>query len=219
MQFNMDQQNASFSAGQRGRVRLLIATRNAHKFGEMCQILASFPRACLLSAAEFPNLPDPEETGATFLENATLKACYYAERTGLLSLADDSGLVIDALDGRPGVFSSRYGTSDADRIARVLREMEHVPEGRRTARFMCAMVLAGPQGLIAATEGTIEGSVAREPRGNSGFGYDPIFHVAELGCHLAEVSAEAKNQISHRGRALGKMIPVLIQSMGLAKNN
>jgi XTP/dITP diphosphohydrolase len=126
-----------------------------------------------------------------------------------MALADDSGLVVDALGGRPGVYSSRYAPTDAERIARVLQELTGVPPARRSARFVCAMAFAGPGRVIAATVGTVEGQIADTPRGSEGFGYDPIFHVASHDRRLAELSMADKNAISHRGRALRAMLPLI----------
>lgn len=190
---------------------LLLATKNAKKVREMSEILAPVSELQLRSALDFPELPEPEEIGETFMENAIQKALYYSTHTGLPALADDSGLVVDALDGRPGVYSSRYGTSDANRIARLLREMAEVPDEKRTARFECAIALADETEIIGQTSGTLEGFISHEERGEHGFGYDPVFVATELGCHLAEAEPETKNRVSHRGRALQQMLPLLIK--------
>jgi XTP/dITP diphosphohydrolase len=192
---------------------LLLATKNVKKVREMREILAGAGNVELHSAADFPAVAEPDETGETFAENARQKALYYAAQTGMLALADDSGLVVDALMGRPGVHSSRYGTSDDDRINKLLGEMRDVPDGARAARFRCAMALAAPGKVIAETEGTLEGMIARERRGEHGFGYDPVFFVSELGCHLAEADAHTKNGISHRGVALQRMMPLLLEAL------
>jgi XTP/dITP diphosphohydrolase len=190
-------------------MRLLLATNNRNKVREMRELLADVPGVEVLSAADFPEVEEPEETGETFAANARLKAAHYAGATGLLALADDSGLMVDALGGRPGVQSSRYGRDDADRIARLLRELEGAPAGPRTARFMCAMALARPGGIVAVTSGTLEGEIAAPPRGSFGFGYDPVFQVPGRGMRLAEIPPEEKNAISHRGNALREMMPIL----------
>ncbi len=194
-------------------MKLLLATKNRNKVREMRELLADLRGVEVLSAADFPDIGEPEETGETFEDNARLKARYYADATGLMALADDSGLMVDALDGRPGVMSSRYGSDDADRIARVLREMRDVPDGRRTARFMCAMVLAAPDGVVARSTGTLEGEIARTARGSNGFGYDPVFHLADRDLRLAEVAPEEKNAISHRGGALRAILPDLRRAL------
>lgn len=199
-------------------MKLLLATNNRNKVREMREMLADVPGAEVLSAADFPAVIEPEENGATFLDNARIKAAHYADATGLLALADDSGLVVDALGGRPGVQSSRYGSDDADRIARLLRELDALPRlpnaagashAPRTARFMCAMVLARPGVVVASTTGTLEGEIAGPPRGTFGFGYDPVFQVPCRGMRLAEIPPAEKNAISHRGNALRDMLPIL----------
>lgn len=200
-------------------MKLFLATRNAGKVREMKAVLAGAGLAEaveVLSALDYPHVEEPEETGATFAENARLKAAWYARATGLAALADDSGLVVDALDGRPGVQSSRYGRDDTERIGRLLSELAGVEEdSRRGAHFACAMALAAPDGrIVAESEGRLDGLIAREPRGNHGFGYDPIFHVPELGCRLAEAPPEVKNRLSHRGRALQAILPELKRALG-----
>jgi XTP/dITP diphosphohydrolase len=193
--------------------KLLLATKNVKKVREMREILAGTADLQILSAADLPGIAEPDETGETFADNARQKALYYAEASGILSLADDSGLVVDALDGRPGVYSSRYGATDDDRISRLLEELRDVSMDARTARFRCAMVLAQPGQVIAETHGTLEGSIAGERRGTNGFGYDPVFYVSELGCHLAEADAQTKNRISHRGKALQAMLGPLLAAL------
>ncbi len=192
---------------------LMLATANKKKVVEMQQILAPYAHIRVVSAADF-TVPEPEETGDTFAANAELKAMHYANATGLLSLADDSGLVVDALGGRPGVYSSRYAPTDPERITRLLTELENVPMEQRSARFECAMCLARPAGVIATSRGALEGRIASEPRGANGFGYDPIFYVPQLDCHLAEASAEQKNQISHRGIALQAIMGPIVEALG-----
>lgn len=194
---------------------LLLATKNSKKVREMREILSGLADVQILSAADFPELEEPAETGETFQANAREKALYYSSRTGLLALADDSGLVVDALMGRPGVYSSRYGNNDDERINRLLSELADIPDGRRNARFRCAMTLADSPNVLTETEGTLEGMIARERRGIHGFGYDPVFFVTELGCHLAEAGPEAKNRISHRGVALQRMLPSLLLALGI----
>ena len=147
---------------------------------------------------------DVEEIGTTFAENAELKALAYAKITGMLTLSDDSGLEIDALGGAPGVYSARFagaGTSYEERFRIILEQLRGLPMEQRTARFRCAITLAEPSGYFRTVEGTIEGRIAEAPRGNHGFGYDPIFYVPELGKTFAESSSAQKNSISHRGRA------------------
>ena len=194
-------------------VKLLLATSNRNKLAEVRELLAGSHRVHVLGAADFPGVQPPAEDGETFLANARKKALHYAGHTGLLTLADDSGLEVDALGGRPGVQSARYGQSDGERIARLLAELDGVSEPQRTARFVCAMVLARTGHEIAATEGILQGRIVYSPAGEHGFGYDPIFFVDESGCRLAEIPMEAKNAISHRGRALRSILPMVLQAM------
>lgn len=188
--------------------KLVIATKNPGKAREMAEALAGV-RYEIVSLADYPNAPDIDETGSTFAENASLKAAAYAEFTGELTLADDSGLEVDALDGAPGVFSSRFAPTDAERNAMLLDLMKDVPDNRRTARFRCVIAIAEPRGGVQTCEGAIEGVIAREPKGANGFGYDPIFCVPALGKHMAELTPSEKNAISHRGKALEKAKRIL----------
>lgn len=182
---------------------LLIATTNPGKLREYAAIFGGLGLE-LRSLADLGITDDVEETGTTFAENARLKAEYYAGRSGLLALADDSGLEVAALGGEPGVYSARYagpGASDADRIALLLQKLEGVPFHARLARFVCVIALARPGGPTAEVEGLLPGVIETAPRGAGGFGYDPIFYVVEEDKTLAELPAERKNQISHRARA------------------
>ncbi|MBA2287972.1 MAG: RdgB/HAM1 family non-canonical purine NTP pyrophosphatase [Ktedonobacteraceae bacterium] len=182
---------------------LLLATTNRHKLEEYRAILSDLPFT-LLSPSDIDLDLDVEETGTTFVENAELKALAYAKASGLLSLADDSGLEIDALDGAPGVYSARFAgkdTSYEERFRLILEKLKGLPEARRSARFCCSIVLAEPSGYHQAVEGVIEGVIADAPRGEHGFGYDPIFLVPALGKTTAELTPEQKHRISHRGRA------------------
>ncbi|HKS16737.1 MAG TPA: RdgB/HAM1 family non-canonical purine NTP pyrophosphatase, partial [Planctomycetota bacterium] len=169
---------------------IVIASRNKGKIAEILQILAESPIK-LRSLVDFPDTPEVDETGSTFVENARLKARAVARHTKLWALADDSGLEVDALGGRPGIRSARYAGGDGANNEKVLKEMEAIPDAKRTARFRAAMVLAAPDGaLLAETEGAVEGLIAREPRGTSGFGYDPLFLVPEFGQTMAELGLE-----------------------------
>src|ERR1700730_9806064 len=182
---------------------LLLATTNRHKLEEFCSIFSDIPFR-LLSLSDIHAQMDVEETGTTFAENAELKALAYAKITGMLTLSDDSGLEIDALGGAPGVYSARFagaGTSYEERFRIILEQLRGLPMEQRPARFRCAITLAEPSGYFRTVEGTIEGRIAEAPRGNHGFGYDPIFYVPELGKTFAESSSAQKNSISHRGRA------------------
>jgi XTP/dITP diphosphohydrolase len=195
---------------------LLIATTNNGKVAEIASLLEGLD-CCVIGLADLPQIPPAvEETGTTFVANALIKAEYYHALTGLVTLADDSGLEVDALGGRPGVYSARYGgegLSSADQIALLLEEMKDVPEERRTARFVCSIALVGPQ-LQQTCEGRCEGRIAHAPRGEGGFGYDPIFIDAESGLTFAELSREEKATRSHRGKALraaGEFLETLIK--------
>ena len=195
--------------------RLLIATSNPGKVLELSALLEGLDRR-VLGLRDLPQAPPPvEETGTTFADNARLKAVYYRDQTGLIALADDSGLEVDALDGRPGVYSARYGgegLSSAGQIALLLDELKEVPEERRTARFVCCLAIAGP-GWTRLFEGRCEGLIARAPRGEGGFGYDPIFFDPELGCTFAELTGAEKAARSHRGKAL-RQARRFIESLG-----
>jgi XTP/dITP diphosphohydrolase len=184
-------------------VRLLIATTNRHKIREITQLLARAP-IDLVTLDGWPPLPAPEETGRTFEDNARAKAHYYARVTGELTVAEDSGLEIDALGGAPGVESARYGGVDASYpqkfvlIYDALRARGTIDSA---ARFVCALALASPERMLFETRGTIEGRIAPRPAGAGGFGYDPIFFYPPYGHTLAEASAEQKAAVSHRGQA------------------
>ena len=160
---------------------------------------------------------DVAETEDTFRGNAVLKATAYAQQTGLLTLADDSGLEVDALDGRPGVLSARYGgpgTTAVDRYQLLLAELRDVPAERRTARFHCVTALAAPNGeLIGTADGVCEGVIALEPSGVGGFGYDPVFFLPPYGLTMAQLDAAEKNRISHRGRAAAAIAPLLRRAL------
>ncbi len=185
---------------------LVLATTNRHKLDEYRAIFSTLPFT-LLSLADIQLDMDVEETGTTFLENAELKAHAYAEASGMLSLADDSGLEIDALGGAPGVYSARFAgvnTPYEERFRTLLERLQSIPLSQRTARFRCVISVAEPSGYCRSVEGVIEGVIAAAPRGTHGFGYDPIFLIPELGKTSAELPPEQKNSISHRGRAAQK---------------
>ena len=189
----------------------MIATRNAGKSREFREMLGSDQRVWS-DLSDYPHVQEVEETGRTFRANACLKASGYAKQTGQWALADDSGLEIDALGGSPGVASARWailqgtGSGDADNNATILRQLQSVPDNRRTARFVCVLALANPVGQIVLTaRDTVEGRMLREPRGNNGFGYDPLFFIESLQHTTAELSAEQKHRISHRGKALRRL--------------
>ncbi|HTP09695.1 MAG TPA: XTP/dITP diphosphatase [Anaerolineae bacterium] len=189
-------------------MRLLIATTNLGKVREYQQLLTG-PAYDLVGLTDIGIDQEVDETGATYEENALLKAREYAALSGLLTLADDSGLEVDALDGRPGVYSARYAPDSPTRIRKLLGEMQDIPTDRRSARFQCVIALAWPDGRTEITAGTCEGWISSEARGSNGFGFDPVFLVPELGVTMAELPDEVKNQISHRARAAQKMRPIL----------
>ena len=188
--------------------RLVVATRNLNKVREVRSVLAPLQDWELREQPD--TVPEIEETGATFTDNAILKAVHTSRFVDDFVLADDSGLCVDALDGRPGVFSNRYAAGDSERIQRVLREMESIPDPQRGAAFVCALALARHGEVVWSGEGRVEGSINRQPRGTNGFGYDLIFHIPELARTMAELTAEQKNEISHRDRALRELCKMLV---------
>jgi XTP/dITP diphosphohydrolase len=191
--------------------RLVVATRNLGKWHEFRRLLFSL-KADVFSLADLSIDTDFEETGSTFAENARLKALAYSHLTSLPVLADDSGLEVAALGGKPGIYSARYagpGASDADRIRKLLAELGEVSTGR-DARFVCALALAQEGKVLAEAEGECRGVIAPEPRGTNGFGYDPVFYFPELGRTYAELSNEEKNRYSHRGRAAASLLAKIV---------
>jgi len=197
---------------------LLIATSNAGKLRELRSLLVNLPLV-LLGLDDFPNIESVEETGSTFAENAALKASRYARQAKVLTLADDSGLVVDALSGRPGVHSARYVRADAtypERIALLLAELEKTRDCDRAARFVCSMAVAADAGqVVFATEKSCEGRIEKAARGLGGFGYDPIFVPDGFDQTFAELTAETKNRISHRALALAAVREFLVSLTGL----
>ncbi len=186
-----------------GMRTLLVATHNKGKLREYRELLRDLP-VRLVYLDDVGIHEDVPETGSTFEENAIQKATACARLSGLLTLADDSGLEVDALGGAPGVHSKRYAgpdASDEDRIRKLLTELKGVPPEKRTARFRCVIAVATPEGEVITAEGTVEGVIATEPRGHHGFGYDPVFYLPDRGCTMAELPPEEKNRISHRARA------------------
>jgi XTP/dITP diphosphohydrolase len=182
-------------------MKLVVATTNQGKLREIHAILKAAPVE-LLTLAEFPDIPEPEETGATFAHNARLKALYYAAATGLPSVADDSGLEIDALGNAPGVHSARwYGTDYAVKFAKIYELLRDRGLASSAARFVCNVALAHEGRIIYETAGTVEGTIAPEPKGTNGFGYDPIFFYPPFGVTLGELDLERKGTLSHRGKA------------------
>ena len=187
--------------------RLVLATDNSGKIAEFREALAGSALR-LITAREAKVLPLPVESAASYEENALLKAGHAAARSGLPSLADDSGLEVDALAGEPGVHSARFGgnLSAGERIAHLLSKLKHVPEEKRGARFVCALVMATPRGHVATFYGVSAGLILQGPRGAQGFGYDPVFYSFELGKSFAEATAQEKRRVSHRGRALQQLL-------------
>jgi XTP/dITP diphosphohydrolase len=191
--------------------KLLIATTNPGKIREFRQMLGEH-RFEWSDLSQHPPITPPEETGRTFQENSALKAVYYARQLAMAALADDSGLQVDALDGKPGVHSARWaqmnaaGQGDLDNNHLLLRQLEGVPADRRTARFVCSLTLADKDGRVLLTAvDWIEGRILESERGRNGFGYDPLFLVESLGLTTAELEPEQKHRISHRGKALQQM--------------
>jgi XTP/dITP diphosphohydrolase len=200
--------------------QLALATRNAHKVTELRDILADVCDELglqVVGASEFPQAPEVVEDGVTFEENARLKAVAVARATGLPAIADDSGLAVDVLGGAPGIFSARWAGSHGDDRANLellLDQLSDVKDEHRGAAFVCAAVLALPDGTSRSAEGRMPGRVARKPKGSNGFGYDPILVVDGDTRHCAELSAEEKNAISHRGKAFRAMVPHLRDLLG-----
>lgn len=192
-------------------IELLVATTNPGKLREICDILAPLDIR-LLSLSDIGGITEPEEHGATFDENARAKAEYYARTTQRLVVAEDSGLEIDALDKAPGVHSARFpGDTYADKFANLFRMMDERGARTSTARFVCALALADPHGIVFEARGSVEGEITREPRGDHGFGYDPIFYYPPFDMTLAQVDAEKKAAVSHRGRAFVQLREFLVR--------
>ncbi len=200
-----------------GAPRLVLATANPHKLVELTRILAASDVPVeLVGLDQFPGAPDVAETGATFAENALLKAVAIAAFTGLPSVADDSGICADALSGMPGVLSARWSGrhgDDAANLRLLIDQLTDVPDERRSAHFACSAALALPAGQQFVSEGRVQGRLIREPRGTSGFGYDPIFVPDGESRTTAELSAAEKDAISHRGRAFAGLVPVIAEQV------
>lgn len=203
-------------------MKILVATTNPGKLAELSTLLGDIAVGIeWVSLREFDTVAEVTEDGHTFAENAGKKALGYARATGLWTIADDSGLVIDALNGSPGVYSARYAADecsshdrsviDTANYEKVLRQLKDVPPPQRTARFKCCLCLAGTDGIQLQAEGTMEGCINEGPVGENGFGYDPIFYVPALNKTAAELTGPEKNRISHRGHAIQKFKPLLQQ--------
>ena len=193
-------------------VPLVIASGNKGKIGEFKKLLNDFPIDLLTQPVGF----EIEETGSTFMENARIKAIAVSQATGNLSLADDSGLSVEALGGAPGIYSSRYASSDKQRIEKLLAELK--PFSNRKAKFECALCIASGEQVLIEVSGFCEGLITFFPKGENGFGYDPIFEVSGLGETYAEMDHEKKKHIGHRGNAFKLLIPKLKQLLGSMKN-
>ena len=186
-------------------MRVVLASKNKHKLVEISKITEKFGIELVLQSELGVDI-DVEETGTTFEENSFLKAEAVMKATGLPALADDSGIAVDALNGEPGIYSARYGFDDAlddwGRVFLLLKNTEHVPDEQRQAQFVCVITMVTPDGQTIQARGEVQGFLTREPAGEGGFGYDPIFYYPPFGKTLAQVPAEQKNQVSHRANAL-----------------
>ncbi|KLU59501.1 dITP/XTP pyrophosphatase [Peptococcaceae bacterium CEB3] len=192
-------------------MKFLLATLNQGKVKELQDLLAD-EEVEVLSLQDIEGWQEVEETGKTFAENAVIKARAAAEKTGFVSLADDSGLEVDALAGAPGVHSARFAGEPKDdeaNIDKLLKLLDDVPDEARTARFRCSLAVVTPSGEEYATEGMVEGRILRQRRGKGGFGYDSVFHVPDFGRTMAELSVAQKNKLSHRAQAFHKALPIL----------
>ena len=198
--------------------KLVLATRNQGKIEEFRRILEELApgQIDLIGVDQFPHLVDVDETGSSFEENSLLKARYTSEATGLPAIADDSGLCVDALNGDPGIYSARWaGTHGDDRanLEKVLAQLKDVPDEKRTAYFICVASLVLPDGRQQVAEGRFEGHILHAPVGNNGFGYDPIFQPLGMSISSAQMSAEEKDLVSHRGKSLRSLAPHVIQML------
>ncbi len=187
-------------------MKLLVATTNTGKLGEIRSILTGLSGCDLESLRDHPGIIEAEETGTTFAQNACLKATHYSTLTSRLTVAEDSGLEVDALDGAPGVRSARFnGASYPEKFAAIRAQLEARGTTQSNARFVCALAVADGGTIVFETTATVEGQLAPDPRGDKGFGYDPIFFYPPYGCTLAEVSDEKKSAVSHRGKAVRRL--------------
>ena len=186
-------------------MKVVLASKNRHKLEEISKITQKFDMELVLQSELGVDI-DVEENGTTFEENSFIKAEAVMKATGLPALADDSGIAVDALNGEPGIYSARYGfdesLDDWGRLQLLLKNVEHVPDGQRQAKFVCVITMVTPEGQTIQARGEIHGELLREPHGKNGFGYDPIFYYPPAGMSTAEMSPEAKNEVSHRANAL-----------------
>ena len=202
-------------------MKLVLATKNEGKVREMTKLLAGQDIE-VLSLADFPAIEEIVEDGETFRENAVIKATEVCMQTGLTTLADDSGLEVDCLDGLPGVYSARFAGEDKDDSAnnkKLLELLDGIPEEKRTARFKCVIAVADTDCFVYIAEGTCAGIIAQEQRGDGGFGYDPLFYLPEQGKTFAELDLETKNKISHRARALEVVLDILSDLKKMAEDD
>ncbi|GAA0333715.1 XTP/dITP diphosphatase [Bacillus carboniphilus] len=201
--------------------KVVIATQNKGKAKEFESLFSSFNFE-VVTLLDLPEAIDIVEDGSTFEENATIKSETIANKFDCIAIGDDSGLIVDFLNGKPGIYSARYAgeeKNDEANLQKVLHELEGVPSEERTARFYCALAFSAPGIKTKTVSGTCEGKILTEKRGSEGFGYDPIFYVEDLGKSLAELSKEEKNQISHRGNAIKKLAAVIDEWMEEVKNH
>jgi len=189
-------------------LEILFATNNEGKIKEISKMF-SVTNIKILTMADFPQIPKINEDGKTFKENALKKACQISKYTGKICLADDSGLEINHLKGEPGIYSSRWGKTDKERIDKVLALLENVPEDERNASFVCVLALVFPDGKKYVVQEECKGKISSDPRGKYGFGYDPIFLIPKYNKTFAELGEKIKNNISHRGKALKKMLKII----------
>lgn len=191
--------------------KIILATGNMGKVREFQQLMHHLPVE-ILTLKDFPDLPDIVEDGNTFEENAGIKAKILAEHTGILTIADDSGLCVDALGGAPGIYSARFSGSDHNdekNNALLLEKLQGIPKEKRTAHFVCAIAIAEPGKPLQFTRGEVSGHILESPQGSEGFGYDPLFYVDELATGMALLTAEEKSKISHRARAYAEALPLI----------
>ncbi len=200
-------------------MKMILATKNKGKIKEI-QALVQNMSIKLLSLDDISDMPDVSEDGCSFQENALKKACAIAKHTGIIAIADDSGLEVDALNGAPGIHSARYAgekATDHENMQKLLKTLTGLPLNKRTARFRCSIAVCTPQGRHITTEGVCEGAIALEPRGAHGFGYDPVFLLPGRNCTMAEMEPNSKNLISHRAMALAKLkeiLPAFLKEIG-----
>ena len=193
------------------RLKCLIATGNPHKTESIKRLLGGLA-IDLVDLNQLPPLEEPEEDGSTFLENALIKSRYYSKATGLIALADDSGLEVDAMDKAPGIYSSRFAgahTTHEEKMAKILEHLQDLPAPQRTARFRCVAAATFPDGYECYAEGSMEGLIANSPAGLGGFGYDPIVFLPQLNKTVAQLTDDEKDSLSHRGEAFKLLIPKL----------